>query len=144
MAPLTRAISIAIAACLGLALAGCANDGSGMFGATTTASIPEKPKVDPACVTLTSQIDSLRREGIAEKVEKAAVKKYKMTAADLTKAAQLNKTNAEFQDKCSATSMKTAMMPSAGGADATSSAEARQTRAQAAVSASSPVISGGQ
>jgi hypothetical protein len=138
MAPITRATSLAIAASLGLVLAGCANDVGGMFGATTTtASIPEKPKVDPACVTLTSQIDTLRKEGIADRVEKAAAKKYKMTPADLTKAAQLNKANAEFKDKCSATSVITAMAAPAGDAET-------KVRPQAAVSASSPITSGGQ
>lgn len=137
MAPLTRATALALATSLSLMLVGCANDGGGMFGATTTASLPEKPKVDPACVTLTSQIDVLRKEGIAEKVEKAAAKKYKMTVTDLNKAAQLNKANAEFQGKCSA-SMTTAM------ADAPAGSETRAVRTQAAVSASAPVMSGGQ
>lgn len=143
MAPLTRVTLLALAASLGLSLAGCANDG-GMFGATTTASIPEKPKVDPACVTLTSQIDGLRKEGIAEKVEKAAAKKYKMTAADLTKAAQLNRANAEFQGRCSASSMTTAMVAPAGGATGTPTGEARNVQARAAVSASALATSGDQ
>ncbi|MET0569199.1 MAG: hypothetical protein ABWZ74_08990 [Hyphomicrobiaceae bacterium] len=138
MAPLTRATSLAIAASFGLVLAGCANDVGSMFGATTTtASIPERPKVDPACVTLTSQIDTLRKEGIADRVEKAAVKKYKMTPADLTKAAQLNRANAEFKDKCSATSVTTALVAPAGEAEA-------KVRSQAAVSASAPISSSGQ
>jgi len=45
----------------------------------------------------------LQQEGVAAKVEKAAAKKHKMTAADLNKAAELNKANAEFQSKCAAT-----------------------------------------
>lgn len=86
-----------------LLLAGCSSDGS-LFGADlTTASVPETPKVDPACVTLMTQIEGMRKEGIADKVEKAAVKKYKMTAADLAKADQLNKANAEFQSRCAFT-----------------------------------------
>jgi hypothetical protein len=137
MAPLTRATSLAIAASFSLVLAGCATDVGSMFGATTTASIPEKPRVDPACVTLTSQIDALRKEGIADRVEKAAVKKYKMTPADLTKAAQLNRANAEFKDKCSATSVTTALVAPAGEAEA-------KVRSQAAVSASAPISSSGQ
>jgi len=58
-------------------------------------------RVDPACVTLSSRIEALRKEGIGEKIEKAAAKKYKMTQADLNKADQLTKANAEFQMKCS-------------------------------------------
>ena len=141
MASLTRTTSLATAAALGLLLAGCAGDGAGMFGATTTASLPERPKVDPACVTLTSQIDTLRKEGVADRVEKAAAKKYKMTPADLTKAAQLNKANADFKDKCSATSVTTAMVaPAAVGAEP---GDAGRGRGQTAVSASG-VTSGGQ
>ncbi len=90
----------------GVALAGCAGDGSnnifttGALGTSQTAAAPE-PKVDPACVTLASRIETLRKEGIADKIEKAAVKKYKMTHADLAKADQLTKVNAEFQLRCS-------------------------------------------
>jgi predicted small lipoprotein YifL len=103
MTLLTRTGLAALAICFVSSLAGCANDGpalfseAGFFGPTATASIPNKPKVDPACQTLVSQIGALRQEGIADKVEKAAAKKYKMTAAEL------NKANAEFQGKCSPT-----------------------------------------
>ena len=84
-------------------LSGCAENS--MFGGgtnnLTTASVVETPKTDPACVALASQIDGLKKEGIADKVAQASVKKYKMTTADLAKADQLNKTNADFQAKCS-------------------------------------------
>jgi hypothetical protein len=90
----------------GALLAGCAGDGSdGLF---TTGALGTQPttaaveaKIDPACIALTSRIEGLRKEGIADKVEKASAKKYKMTQADLTKADQLNKANAEFQARCS-------------------------------------------
>jgi hypothetical protein len=89
-----------------LLLAGCAADGSpnffttGALGTSETAAGPE-PKVDPACVALVSRIEALRKEGVAEKIEKAATKKYKMTNADLAKADQLTKANADFQLRCS-------------------------------------------
>jgi hypothetical protein len=97
---------------LGLAallLAGCAADGSpnffttGTLGTTTqeTSSAAQEPKVDPACVSLISRIETLRREGVADKIEKAATKKYKLTKSDLTKADQLTKANTEFQQRCS-------------------------------------------
>ena len=90
-----------------LLLAGCANDGGSLFGdGLVTSSVPEPAKVDPICVTLTSQIETLKKEGIADKIEKAAAKKYKMTAADLTKADQLTKANTDFQAKCSTMSPK--------------------------------------
>jgi hypothetical protein len=93
----------------GMALAGCANDG--LLGSSnfSTGSVPETPKVDPACVMLTAQIDTLRKEGIADKVERAAAKRYKMMVADLVKADQLNKANAEFQLKCSTITPRAAM-----------------------------------
>jgi hypothetical protein len=92
----------------GMALAGCANDGLLGGGGLTTASVTETPKVDPACVALTSQIETLRKDGVAERVEKAAAKKYKMTVMDLAKADQLNKANADFQMKCSTITPKVA------------------------------------
>lgn len=95
----------------GALLAGCAGDGSdgGLFTTGAIGSdnaVAEAPKVDPACVALTSRIEGLRKEGIAEKIEKASAKKYKMTQADLAKADQLTKANAEFQARCSLVSSK--------------------------------------
>jgi len=86
-----------------LALAGCAS--GDLFGGSsdmTTSSVQTTaaPKVDPACVALANQIDGLRKDGVADKIEKAAAKKYKMTPADLTKADQLTKANADFQTRC--------------------------------------------
>jgi PBP1b-binding outer membrane lipoprotein LpoB len=111
-----------------MALAGCANDGILGGSHFSTASVSETPKVDPACVMLTSQIETLRKDGIADKIEKAAAKKYKMMVADLIKADQLNKANAEFQMKCSTITPKAAMTsaslaPSAPAAKAALSAD---------------------
>lgn len=105
MSSIIRASSKALVLA-GLMLAGCAGENSegifttGALGTSQTAATPE-PKVDPACVTLASRIDALRKEGVSDKIEKAAVKKYKMTQADLGKADQLTKANAEFQMRCS-------------------------------------------
>jgi hypothetical protein len=84
-------------------LAGCAEDSSLFSGTSnlTTASISDSQKADPACISLASQIDTLKKEGVADKVAQASIKKYKLTPADLTKADQLNRSNAEFQAKCS-------------------------------------------
>jgi outer membrane murein-binding lipoprotein Lpp len=87
-------------------LAGCSSGGGNLFGfgdsssALTTASIPEIAKVDPACAGLSTQISTLRQEGVADKIERAAAKKYKMTATDLVKADQLTKASGEYQTKC--------------------------------------------
>ena len=97
----------------GLVLAGCAGEGgesiftTGSLISNQQAAAPE-PKVDPACVTLASRIDALRKEGVADKIEKAAAKRYRMTQADLTKADQLTKVSAEFQLRCSTITPRTA------------------------------------
>lgn len=87
-------------------VAGCAQDGTLMNGFNTSSINQEEqtaqmPKSDPACVTLASQIDALNQEGIADKVAKAAAKKYRMKSKDLAKVDALNKAHAEFQMKCS-------------------------------------------
>ncbi len=95
----------AAAVVLAILAAGCAQNGT--LATLNTSSINQEattaqlPKSDPNCVTLAAQIDALNQEGIAEKVSKAASKKYKMKSADLAKADALNKAHAEFQTKCS-------------------------------------------
>jgi len=97
------------AAALACMLAGCANDGS-LSSAFNTGSIdPQKQAANEQaekskqalCNTLVSQIEALNTEGVNDKVAKAAAKKYKLKATDLTKADELNKANVEFQSKCS-------------------------------------------
>lgn len=101
----------------GLLLTGCANEGGNFFTTGTLGSsdpsavAKSEPKVDPACVALVSRIETLRKEGIADKVERAAVKKYKMTNADLAKADQLNKANSDFQARCSTIAPTMAQYP---------------------------------
>ena len=97
-----------------VAFAGCAGEGGGMENFFTTGSLgsqsaAQDAKIDPACVSLATRIDALRKEGVAEKIEKAAAKKYKMTQSDLTKADQLTKANAEFQVRCATIMPKSAM-----------------------------------
>jgi len=101
--------ALALAGVAGL-LAGCAGEGGDLFttGALGTSA---EAKLDPMCVSLASRIEALRKEGIAEKIEKAAAKKYKMTQSDLNKADQLTKANADFQLRCST------IMPKAAAAD---------------------------
>jgi hypothetical protein len=111
MASTSRASAKALIAVLagGFMLAGCAGEGSDLFTTGSLNNQPQpqavaaapEPKVDPVCVTLVSRIDQLRKEGIADKIEKAATKKYKLTKADIAKADQLTKANADFQLRCS-------------------------------------------
>ena len=106
MATFNRAATAAFMAA-GLALAGCSGEGTdGLFTGSLASNTPQtaagpEPKVDPVCVSLVSRIDTLRREGVGDKIEKAAAKRYKMTTTDLGKADQLTKANAEFQLRCS-------------------------------------------
>jgi hypothetical protein len=116
MASIVRTLGMTfILATSGLAITGCAGDGSGNIFSTGSlgTSAAAEPKADPICTTLAAQIDTLRKEGVADKIAQAAVKKYKMTTADLAKADQLNKANADFQAKCSSFPPKSAMADSA-------------------------------
>lgn len=132
--PLTSLAALALAA----ALAGCA----GADNPLTTASVQPvaetsaATKVDPACVTLTSQIDQLRKEGVADKIEKAAAKKYKMTPADLAKANELNRANADFQARCSTITPRPAQQAAvAAPAQAAGAPVAQATQTQATATA---------
>jgi hypothetical protein len=109
----------------GVLLAGCAEGNDGLF---TTGSLTGGPeaKADPACLSLASRIEALRKDGIPAKIEKAAAKRYKMTQADLGKADQLTKTNAEFQARCS--TVKTAPVT----AETTPSDKATKTKKKSA------------
>src|SRR5262245_48991403 len=109
MSSMIRAAAKALAlAGVAVALAGCAGDGSDSLFTTGALGSMAESKVDPMCVTLASRIETLRKEGIAEKIEKAAAKKYKMTQSDLNKADQLTKANADFQLRCSTIMPKSA------------------------------------
>ncbi len=124
--------ALAIAALAG----GCAGDGGGLF---TTGSISEpvpmaKAAVDPACTTLASQIDGLRKEGTVDRLEKAADGKTSTVSvqrASLSKQAQLNKANADFIAKCGSKSTVAAL--AAPAAVAAPAAAAAPVKAAAAV-----------
>jgi hypothetical protein len=122
----------------GLALTGCANGTDNFFttgalGSSSAAS--SEPKIDPACVTLASRIEALRREGLAEKIEKAAAKKYKLKQAELVKVDQLTKSNAEFQLRCSTVMPSATQLSSASAAPIPAPAPAKASAAKAAKAA---------
>lgn len=99
----SNAIYATALACM---LAGCAQDGSLSTGLNTGSVKPQAAtqtakSTEALCLTLASQIEALNTEGVPDKVAKAAAKKYKLKATDLTKADELNKANTEFQSKCS-------------------------------------------
>ncbi|MFZ1106531.1 MAG: hypothetical protein WAN86_27330 [Hyphomicrobiaceae bacterium] len=129
MAIYKRASSALVLA--GVLLAGCAMEGNDGIFTTGSLTGATATKVDPACVTLASRIQALRKDGIPEKIEKAAARRYKMTRADLGKADQLTKANAEFQGLCS--TVKTApvtaeLPPSDKGAKAPKKAAKASTK----------------
>lgn len=121
-----RFLAVAMTVAAYGSLVGCAND-EGLASLTTSSVTPGPAtlasRVDPACISLSEQIETLRKDGIPDKVEKAAAKKYKMKSADLAKADQLNKINAEFQTRCSTLPAKpaTAQGPAAPGPQVASS-----------------------
>jgi hypothetical protein len=128
MAIYKRASSALVLA--GVLLAGCADGNDGIF---TTGSLTGGPqtaaaeKADPACMSLASRIESLRKEGIPAKIEKAAAKRYKMTQADLGKADQLTKANADFQARCSTVKTAPVTADVAPPADSAPKAPAKKT-----------------
>ncbi len=96
-------VSSAAMAC-GL-VAGCANDGTNTLttGAVSKQQVATAP-VDPACLALQNRIALLRQEGTIGRVEKAATGKSKTVVVKrsaLTKVAEFNQANAEFQARCS-------------------------------------------
>jgi hypothetical protein len=133
MAIIKRASSQALVL-TGLMLAGCAMEGGdGLF---TTGSLTgsanqaaAESKTDPVCITLASRIETLRKEGVQDKIEKAAAKRYKMTQADLGKADQLNKANAEFQARCSTVTPRPTTAEAAPAASAPAAAPKKAAKA---------------
>jgi hypothetical protein len=87
---------------------GCGSSGPGLFstGSITEPAAMTKTSADPACTTLATQIDGLRKEGTVDRLEKAADGKTSnvtVQRASLTKQVQLNKANADFIAKCGPT-----------------------------------------
>lgn len=85
---------------------GCANDAGLLSQGLTTASITpaEKSNPDAGCVALMAKIDALRKEGTPERIEKVADGKTETAVvkrAALQRITELDKTNAEFQQRCS-------------------------------------------
>lgn len=105
-----------------LALAGCGTSpGSNLVTSSVT-----KPQtaaaapIDPACMTLTAQINAARQEGTPARVHAVASGKTKTAVvkrSSLAKVAELDRLNSEFQMKCSKyPGIRSAVTPSAGAA----------------------------
>jgi hypothetical protein len=137
-----------------LALGACAGDSMPNLFQTasvaptaeqTAAATPQRTsRIDPACVTLAGQIDTLRKEGTIERLEKVATGKgdnvqVKRTA--LAKQTELNKANAEFQTKCGPRIPQQAAAPASPTLPSAAVAAAPMVKAAAAKVA--PAVSSG-
>ncbi len=114
-----RAFKPLLPALAGLVLAACAQDGSGLLN-TGSLSTPDAPvvaaksSVDPQCVTLATEIETLKSEGSTARLEKVADGKSSAVTvkrASLAKQAHLNKANADFIAKCGPNLPRTAAAP---------------------------------
>jgi hypothetical protein len=148
---MTARSNLIYAAAMACMLAGCANDGSLSTGLNTGSVNPATAQAaksqEALCLTLASQIEALNTEGVPDKVSKAAAKKYKLKAADLTKADELNKANTEFQGKCSSYPPRVAAAAPVEPASKDTAAAAKEApkvaaaKAKPAVPAQKPVAS---
>ena len=136
-----RTLASAAAILIGsLSLVGCANDTTGGLMTTQAVNSPKasETKADPACATLASQIEVLRKDSAVANLEKAADGKSKnvdVKRASLAKQAELNKANADFQTKClpAAAKPQTAQAaPAAAQAGPSAAAQAKTAAATAA------------
>ena len=141
-----RTLASAAAILIGtFGLAGCANDTTGGLMTTQAVNSPKasETKADPACATLASQIEVLRKDSAVANLEKAADGKSKnvdVKRASLAKQAELNKANADFQAKClpAAAKPQTAQAaPAAAQAAPSAAAQAKSAAATAAKSVDS-------
>jgi hypothetical protein len=142
--------SLILAGCSALLLAGCSSDG-GLFDtdSLTTQSISTNPstamatKADPACYTIAQRIETLRREGVTERLEKASAGKSSTVSVkrtSLAQAAELDRANAEFQAKCSAFGPRPAQAQVAPAAGGSNSAQVVSATAPRTTATAPPVV----
>ena len=147
--------SFVTVAALAAALGGCSSDG-GTFGSSLTTSSVEAAKpaavrLDPACVALTAKIDTLRKDGVTERVEKASTGKTTTVSVkreSLAKMTELDRANADYQTKCSAPGLARPMTvaPAAAAAVPAPAAKvstAAPAKAKVAAAAAAPVAAAG-
>ena len=150
MAQNFRSAAIGLVLTAAAAAGGCANDG-GAGGLFSTGSLGEpvqtaavsKPAADPMCVTLASQIATLRKDGTVERLEKAADGQgasVKVQRTALAKQTQLNKANADFIAKCGPALPKPAMTAAAAPAIAAPASPAVATAAKPVAAAVKPAV----
>lgn len=141
----TRAsLAMSILILAGAGLGACSSNGTPSLATASVApqSSVTAAKVDPACATLASQIDTLKADGIADRVEKASTGKtanVQVKRASLAKQAELNKANAEFQARCSVQGIRTqsAAIPATSTSTSSTATVAPVAAASATTSATS-------
>ena len=109
MRPYSYLIPTALAAAL--SLAGCASSSNGILPTTTSAlpnssalAVKKAAEKNAMCTALHDRITALRAEGTIGRIEKASTGKTKLVRvkrASLSKVAELDQANAEYQAKCS-------------------------------------------
>lgn len=150
---LIRCMSVGVATLL---LGACAGDGANVFQTASVSPPPVKvdaattrtSRVDPACVTLASQIEGLRKDGSIDRLEKVATGKgaaVQVKRTTVAKQAELNKANAEFQFKCGpriSASQQAAATPATSSAAAATVAAAPTAAAKTTAKAAATAPSG--
>lgn len=132
-----RALIVTAMIAASVSLSACAE--TTVFGPNpfnTTSALPPKPKVDPACAALSSRIQELRGDGIIDRVEAASKGKSKTVSVkrdSLSRMAELEKANADFQAKCSVMSPGASQAARASGAASQAKVAADARTAAAAV-----------
>jgi hypothetical protein len=142
-----RIAKLTVVAAGALTAGACADGSTGLLSTASIGSAPASvagsaPKADPACVALTARIDTLRKDGVVDRVEKASAGKSKTVSVkreSLAKVAELDKANAEFQAKCAlpltTASVSPAPAPSAAQVSAVQAGAAQQAKTAAAATA---------
>ncbi|MEQ1650254.1 MAG: hypothetical protein ABL898_16870 [Hyphomicrobiaceae bacterium] len=146
-----RALKSSLPILAALALTACAQDGTGLISTGTLgsqAAVTEtKAPVDPQCLTLATEIDTLKNEGSTARLEKVADGKsgtVSVKRASLAKQAQLNKANADFITKCGPNLPRTAAVaPQAAPVDAAPIQAAAAGKAMTAVKAKTAAVAQG-
>jgi hypothetical protein len=81
----------------------CGCSANGGLDLSTASISPQQAKADPICVSLASQINSLKADGTIDKLEQAAdgkTSKVSIKRTALQKQAELNKAYEQFQTRC--------------------------------------------
>jgi hypothetical protein len=147
-----RALKSSLPIFAALALTACAQDGVGLINTGTLGQqapiLEAKAPVDPQCLTLAAEIDTLKGEGSTARLEKVADGKsgtVSVKRASLAKQAQLNKANADFIAKCGPNLPRTAAVaptatPAAGPAPVAAAGKAMAAKAAPNVAATGVTV----